>query len=129
MVSPPVRMTIEWFVPLGQARPITIALHSVIAETRAAHGCLRCSVSTGISTEGTVTYVEEWETEEDLRDRLRAESFTELTALIEAAEKPPKVAFELPWGTRGLDYAAEVRRRPVSQRGQGVQSPARDPRS
>src|SRR5512144_622554 len=108
MVSTPVRMTIEWFVPLGQARPLTFALHSVIADTRGVHGCTRCSVSTGISTEGTVTYVEEWETEEDLRNRLRADTFTELAALIDSAAQPPRVVFALPAGSRGLDFAEEV---------------------
>jgi quinol monooxygenase YgiN len=128
MVSPPVRMTIEWYLPLGQARPITMALHSVIAETRAVRGCVRCSVSTGISTEGTVTYVEEWETEEDLRNRLRAETFTELAALIDAAAKPPRVVFALPWGTRGLEFAEEVRRNGKGP-GSNAQSPLRGSRS
>ena len=37
-------MTIEWFVPLGQTRPITMALQSLAADTRTTRGCVGCSV-------------------------------------------------------------------------------------
>jgi quinol monooxygenase YgiN len=101
-------MTVEWFVPLGQARPITLALHDMMIDTRRAHGCLGCSVSTGLTDRGTVRYVEEWQTEEDLRLRLESDSFRELVALIEDATEPPLVEFSLPDGVRGLDYVEEA---------------------
>jgi quinol monooxygenase YgiN len=105
-------MTVEWFVPLGQARPITIALHSLMADARSARGCLGCFVSTGIKDQGTVRYVEEWQTEEDLRRRLESNAFVELAALIDDATEPPHVEFALPTGTRGLDFVEEVRLAP-----------------
>jgi quinol monooxygenase YgiN len=101
-------LTVEWFVPLGQARPITLALHAMMADTRRSHGCLGCSVSTGLADRGTVRYIEEWQTEEDLRCRLDSNSFRELVALIEDATEPPLVEFTLPEGTRGLDYVEEA---------------------
>jgi quinol monooxygenase YgiN len=104
-----VRMTVEWLVPLGETRPITIALHAVAADTRAARGCMGCSVSTDIGTGGVVRYVEEWQTEEDLRHRLRSDTFSQLVTLIEDASRPPRIEFKLPGKTRGLDYAEEVR--------------------
>ena len=57
MLSTSVRMTIEWFVPLGQTRPITMALHSLAADTRTTRGCIGCSVSTDIGNRGAVRYV------------------------------------------------------------------------
>jgi quinol monooxygenase YgiN len=103
-------MTVEWFVPLGQARPITMALHSLMTEVRAAPGCLGCSVTTGLREQGRVRYVEEWRSEGDLRRRLEPGSFTELASLIEGATEPPYVEFALPSGARGLDFVEEVRR-------------------
>ena len=102
-------MQIEWFVPLGQTRSITMALHSVAAETRPTHGCVGCSVSTDIGNRGVVTYTEEWLTEEDLRLRLQSESFCHLVTLIEDATQPPRIEFTLAHETRGLDYVEEVR--------------------
>jgi quinol monooxygenase YgiN len=110
MVPPNARMTIEWFVPLGQARPLTMALHSLAAEVRTFHGCMGCSVSTDLANQGTVRYIEDWRTEDDLQARLRAETFAQLATLIEDAINPPRVEFSLPSGTRGLDYVEEVQR-------------------
>ena len=109
MVPTAARMTIEWFVPAGQARPITMALHSLMDETRIAHGCVGCSVSMGLGEQGTVRYVEEWETEDDLRRRVRCTSFMQLVALMDVAIQAPHVEFALPNGRRGLDFAEEVR--------------------
>jgi quinol monooxygenase YgiN len=102
-------MTIEWLVPLGQTRPMTMTLHSLAADTRAMRGCVGCSVSTDIGKRGTVRYTEEWQTEDDLRRRLRSDAFSYLAALVEDATDPPRIEFTLAHGTRGLDFVEEVR--------------------
>ena len=109
MFSSVVRMTVEWFVPIGQTRPITMALHTLAADTQTAHGCIGCSVTTEIGTRGTVCYTEEWLTEEDLRHRLQSDSFAQLVALIEHASQRPRIEFLLAHETRGLDFVEEVR--------------------
>jgi len=109
MFSTSVRMIIEWLVPLGQTRAITSALHSLAAETRSRPGCLACSVSTDITNRSMVRYTEEWLTEEDLRERVRADSFRHLVSLMEDAAQPPRIEFALAHETRGLDFVQEVR--------------------
>jgi quinol monooxygenase YgiN len=108
MFSTRVRMTIEWLVPIGQARPITMALHSVAADTRPTRGCVGCSVATDIGSRGIVRYTEEWQSEDDLRRRVRSDNFSHLVALIEDATDPPSIEFTLAHTTRGLDFVAEV---------------------
>jgi quinol monooxygenase YgiN len=102
-------MLIEWVVPLGQTGAITMALHSIAAETRAVRGCLGCSVATNISNRGAVRYTEEWQTENDLRERLRSDTFGHLVTLMEDATEPPRIEFKLADRTRGLDFLEEVR--------------------
>jgi quinol monooxygenase YgiN len=102
-------MTVEWFVPLGQTRLLTMALHSIAADTRTTRGCVGCSVKTDIGNRGTVRYTEEWLTEEDLRQRVRADSFAQLATLIEEATHPPRIEFTLVHETRGLDFVEEAR--------------------
>jgi len=109
-VPPNVRMTIEWFVPMGQARPMTMALHSLAAEIRTVHGCVGCSVTTDLTNQSAVRYIEDWRTEDDLQTRLRPNTFAPLATLIEDATEAPRVEFSLPSGTRGLDYVEEVQR-------------------
>ena len=48
--------------------------------------------------DSTVHYFEEWETEADVRRRVRSERFTSLLAVLETAQEPPEEAFA--W-TRG----------------------------
>jgi quinol monooxygenase YgiN len=110
MLSTGVRMTIEWHMPLGQTRPITMALHSLAADTRTTRGCIGCSVSTDIGKRGTVRYVEEWQTEDDLKRRVQSDTFSHLVTLIEDATQPPRIEFSLDRETRGLDFVEEVRR-------------------
>jgi len=105
-----IRMTIEWLVPLGETRPITMALHAVAADTRDVRGCVGCSVLTDIGKSGAVRYVEDWQTEEDLRRRLQSETFNQVITLIDRASRPPRIEFALAHGTRGLDFVEEVRR-------------------
>jgi quinol monooxygenase YgiN len=102
-------MTVEWLVPRGQARAITIALHSLMTTTRAAHGCIGCSTSTDLGDRDTVRYTEEWRTEEDLRGRLRSDTFHQLAALVDNSTGPARVEFDLPSGKRGLDFVEETR--------------------
>jgi quinol monooxygenase YgiN len=109
MFSTCVRMTIEWFVPLGQTRPITMALHTLAAETRSARGCIGCSVAADIGNRGTVRYTEEWLTEEDMRRRVRSDTFAQLVNLMEDAPQAPRIEFTLVHGTRGLDFVEEIR--------------------
>lgn len=109
MFSTRVRMTIEWFLPVGQTRPMTMTLHSLAADTRTTRGCVGCSVSTDISSRGTVRYTEEWQTEEDLRRRVRSDMFAYIVALMEDTNDPPRIEFRLAHETRGLDFIEEVR--------------------
>jgi quinol monooxygenase YgiN len=102
-------MVIEWSVPLGQTRPVMMALHAVAAETRSAFGCVGCSVTTDIGNRGTMRYTEEWLTEEDLRKHMLSDSFAHLVSLMEEATQPPRIEFTLAHETRGFDFVEEVR--------------------
>ena len=109
MDSTSVRMTIEWSVPIGQTRSITLALHSLAADVRSTHGCVSCSVSSDIADRGVVRYVEEWQTEDDLRRRINADTFVQIVTLMEDGAHPPRIEFALAGGTQGLEFVEEVR--------------------
>jgi quinol monooxygenase YgiN len=106
-------MTVEWLVPPGQARSVTMALQLISSESRKARGCTACSISTELRNGVAVRYTEEWQTEDDLRDHVRSPTFGHLISLIEAAIRQPHVEFRLPEGNRGLDYVVDIRRSPA----------------
>ncbi|HET7221169.1 MAG TPA: hypothetical protein VFJ02_24105 [Vicinamibacterales bacterium] len=83
------------------------ALRFLITTTRLERGC--CSCSAWADPDFAVHYVEEWETEADMRRRVRSPRFTSLLAVIEAAREAPHVQFDFVSRTRGLDYVTEIR--------------------
>ena len=109
MTASTASMTVQWSVSLGESRSLTEALHRVMMGARSRPGCLRCSVSTHVGDQAGVRYVEEWATEDLLRGEVRSDRFRTLATIMEHATSRPVVAFVLPSGTRGLDYADEVR--------------------
>jgi quinol monooxygenase YgiN len=109
MASTRVRMTIEWSVPMGQTRPLTSALHSLAADVRPTRGCVSCSVTTDLANRNIVRYVEEWQTENDLRERVMADTFGQLVSLMEDAAQPPRIEFALALGMKGFEFVEEAR--------------------
>ncbi len=108
MRAAPVRMTIEMFVPVAKIRSILEALNGLMVAGRAEPGCIGCSVTTDIGERGVIQYVEEWQTEADLQRQFQSDRFSSLVALVEGGEEAPFVEFDLPRGTRGLDYVEET---------------------
>jgi len=109
MSSTRVKMTIEWSVPIGQTRPLTTALHSLAADVRPTHGCVSCSVSSDLANRNIVRYVEEWQSENDLRNRVTGDTFGQLVTLLEDASQPPQIEFALGRGTKGVEFIEEAR--------------------
>jgi quinol monooxygenase YgiN len=110
MESAPVRMTVKWRVPAGEAQSITAALQELMQHTRAAQGCSGCSFSTDMDALVVIRYLETWRSELDLRRQLRSDRFAILAELIERATERPVIEFTLPGGPRGIEYAEEARR-------------------
>ncbi len=102
-------MALTWSVPPGESRPITAALQGLMVASRAERGCLNCCLTTSMGERVTISYVEDWRTEEDLKRQLRSGRFTALAELLESASGRPTIEFILPDGNRGIDYAGEVR--------------------
>lgn len=83
------------------------ALRFLMSGIRLQPGCRECSV--WVDPDYTVHYVEEWESEADMRQRVRSSRFTSLLGVIECAHGPPRVQFDFVTSTRGLDYVTQVR--------------------
>jgi hypothetical protein len=79
--------------------------------TRREHGCLSCQLqlSTECSDPSQIRYIEDWSSEEDLRDQLQSDRFPRLLAVMDQAWGPPDLRFDLAGRVRGLDYVEEVR--------------------
>jgi quinol monooxygenase YgiN len=104
------RMTVSWKVKAGEAGSIATALQTLMNRIHNERGCEACSVSTEMAAQPRIDYVEEWTSELELQSHIRSEQFANLAELMEHSIERPDVTFYLPGGTRGIDYAEEVRR-------------------
>ncbi len=103
-----VRLSVAFSADSGRcAEDILEALRFLMTGTRLEPGCRGCSA--WAEPDLTVHYLEEWETEADMRRRVRSPRFTSLLAVMESPQEPPKVQFDFVTSTRGLDYVAEIR--------------------
>ena len=112
MTASGVSMTVRWVVPVGESGPITRALQQLMIAARTSPGCLACSVSTEMNAQSDVRYIEHWATEDLLREELRSDRFVALASLMEHATGSSQIEFDLPGGTRGLEYVIEARTGP-----------------
>ena len=106
-----VRLTLTLTAPPGESWRLVDALRSLMVPTRREHGCISCQLqlSTESSDPSQIRYIEDWSSEEDLRDQLQSERFPRLLAVMDQAWGPPDLRFDLAGGARGLDYVEEVR--------------------
>ena len=108
-----VRLSIALTAASGRAgHDLLEALRFLMIGTRLEPGCLGCSA--WADPDSTVHYQEDWETEADMRRRVRSPRFTSLLGVIESAQEPPRVQFDFVTSTRGLDYVSQVRDDPAS---------------
>ena len=103
-----VRLTVRLNAGAGKvAQELLDALRFLMTTTRLEPGCLGCTA--WVDLDAKVHYVEEWDSEADVRRRVRSHRFTSLLAVMESAQEPPEVQFDFVTKTRGLDYVSEVR--------------------
>ena len=102
-----VRLTVALHAPsTRRAHDLLEALRFLGLSARLEPGCLGCF--SWAEPDSTVHYVEEWETEADIRHRVRSDRFTSLLAVVESGTDP-RVQFDFVTQTRGLDYVEEAR--------------------
>ena len=102
-----VRLSVGLNAPSSRfAQELLDALRFVAVGTRLEQGCL--GVSAWSDPDWALHYIEEWETESDLRRRIQSDRFTSLLSIVESA-RDPQIQFDFVTTTRGLDYVAEIR--------------------
>ena len=106
-----IRLTLSITAARGESWRLIDALRSLMLPTRRERGCLSCQLllSSESSDPMRISYVEDWSSEEALREQVRSDRFSRLLELMESALEPPQLEFELGTGIRGLDYVEEVR--------------------
>jgi quinol monooxygenase YgiN len=96
-------------LPPGGEKSMVDALRSVMLPARLERGCTRAQVLTDVDAADSIDYVEEWQSPEDMQERIRSASFSRLLSLMEAAASAPSIEFRDVSGVHGLEYVAAAR--------------------
>ncbi len=83
-------------------------LRSLIEPTRVEAGCISCRLYHEAGRPNAITWVEEWETEEDLRRHLRSEIYRKILATLDMAEEEPEIYFNTVAETKGMQLIEEA---------------------
>ncbi|HID75677.1 MAG TPA: antibiotic biosynthesis monooxygenase [Planctomycetaceae bacterium] len=103
-----IQATLRIVAPRRKRDEILRAFRLFAGPTRVERGCIRCHLYVDAEEEHAISYVEQWETEDDLVRHLRSDRYRNLVALIDVSIEPPEVRFETISRSVGLEYLAAV---------------------
>jgi quinol monooxygenase YgiN len=99
-----VRASVSISVDVATRDQVIAALRSLVGPTRAAAGCLECTLYCDAEDDSHLSLVEEWSTEEDLTRRLRSKDYRTLLLIIELSQTQPCVQFDYIERRRGIEW-------------------------
>jgi quinol monooxygenase YgiN len=94
--------------PPTRRNDVVQILRSLVGPTQVEPGCLSCGLYQGLEDANTLTFMEEWHTQEDFERHLRSEAYRKLLEVMELASEAPTVQFHTVVHTAGIEaiYAA-----------------------
>jgi quinol monooxygenase YgiN len=96
-------------LPRRQKRVFINAFQSLAKWARAEHGCFSAELFVAAFDPRCLRYIETWKSEDELRQMIRSQHFSQLIALMELASEAPACEFRVINATSGLEFAAQVR--------------------
>ena len=102
------RLALVLVVGQGQIWNTATALQRLMMQARQNRACIRCQLSLDLSSANTLHYIEEWQSEHDLRDQLQSERFHHMIALMETATEPPQFSLQLIARSFGIEYVEDA---------------------
>jgi quinol monooxygenase YgiN len=84
-------------------------LRSVIDMTQGLPGCLGCACYEEQKSEGTVLYLEQWETKEDLHRHIQSDLYHRVILAMEFAVEAPEIRFHEVSKSMGMELIEALR--------------------
>ncbi len=86
----------------GNKTDVIRALRCLIEPTQVARGCISCRLYRDVNEPDVLTWVEQWQTREDLDRHISSPQYKKLLAALEMCTAPPDVRFDTVVETEGL---------------------------
>jgi len=90
--------------PAGKREELLDVLLCLRGPTEVTRGCRACRILQDAEDDHVLTYLVQWDTEEEIQEHLRGERFRRLLPYIEMSVEPPEVDFSTIDQIRGIEF-------------------------
>ena len=101
------RLRIE--VGVEKRAEVNRLLRSMIGPTSVEKGCITCRLYHETDYPNIVTWIEEWQAEEDLKRHLRSPRYRKILTALDMSDAQPEIRFDTVVETSGMQLIAEAR--------------------
>jgi quinol monooxygenase YgiN len=98
----------RFVAPKGKREEILDVLLCLKGPAEAARGCRACRIFQDAVDDHVLTYLVQWDTEEEIEEHLCSERFRRLLPYIEMSLEPPDVSFCTIDQIRGIEFLVEA---------------------
>lgn len=94
--------------PAEKIQEVLDVLRCLKGPTEVSKGCRACRVLRDADEEGSLTYLAQWDTQDEAEEHFRSERFRRLLPYIEMSVEPPEVEVSAIDRIGGLEYLVAV---------------------
>ncbi len=84
-------------------------LRSLIGPTRVETGCMGCYLYQDVNDQYAVTWMEQWNSQDDLNCHLRTPQYKRILAALDMSDVQPEIRFDTVVETKGMQLIEEAR--------------------
>ncbi len=92
----------------GNREEIIRTLRAMIERTRVKNGCIACRLYYDLDDPNVLTWVEEWESREDLEQHVRSPRFRRILAALDMCTSQPEIRFGTVIETDGMKLIRDL---------------------
>jgi quinol monooxygenase YgiN len=104
-----VRSTIRMRIPLKKHNEALEILGSMTEQIQFEPGCISCRVYQGVDEEGAIMLEELWSSDMDLQRHLRSDKYRKILLVVEMAQEPPEIRFDIIAHSSGVETIEKAR--------------------
>ena len=94
--------------PEDKRQEILDVLLCLKGPTEMATGCRACRILQDVEDDRVLTYLVQWDTQDEIEEHLRSERFRRLLPYIDMSLEPPEVAFSTIDKIQGIEFLIDV---------------------
>jgi quinol monooxygenase YgiN len=103
-----IQASIRIVAPENKRDEIFDVLLCLKGPTEVARGCSACRILQDAEDDHALTYLVQWDTQDEIEEHLRSERFRRLLPYIEMSLEPPHVEFSTIDKTQGIEFLIDV---------------------